>query len=145
MVVQTAPSADPLRFTVMGVPVAKGRPRMAVVRGHAMAYTPAKTRKAEETFAARVMPHAPKEPLECPVALDLLFVLPIPLGWSKQRRTDCAVQPEPHCVRPDLDNLVKLAKDAMTGLFWVDDKLVCDVHARKVYGEIPRTEVTISV
>ena len=44
---------------------------------------------------------------------------------------------------PDLDNYEKMVFDCLNGLAWKDDKQVAESHARKVYSENPRTEITI--
>jgi len=48
-----------------------------------------------------------------------------------------------HTSKPDLDNMVKLVKDALTGVFWRDDSQIDALDARKCYGDMPRTEVFI--
>jgi Holliday junction resolvase RusA-like endonuclease len=49
----------------------------------------------------------------------------------------------PHTQRPDLDNLVKLACDALNGLMWTDDAQVACVSAAKVWGSEGRTDVKV--
>lgn len=48
-----------------------------------------------------------------------------------------------HDRKPDLDNLEKSVLDAMTGVFFVDDSLVCDVHASKLWSLNPAIAVDI--
>lgn len=44
--------------------------------------------------------------------------------------------------RQDVDNLVKLVFDGLTGALWVDDSQVTEVHARVIHqSDNPRTEV----
>lgn len=105
-------------------------------------YKHPKTREAEETFIARAAGHIPAQPFTGPIRLELLFVLPLPQSWSRKKRI--AFNGKPHVARPDLDNLEKVVKDACNGAFWIDDKQVCDVVKRKIYGSIPSTEVTIT-
>ena len=40
-------------------------------------------------------------------------------------------------VKPDIDNLEKLVKDAMKGIIYRDDSLVVGVHKLKQYAEPP--------
>jgi Holliday junction resolvase RusA-like endonuclease len=132
-----------LQFTIPGCPVAKGRPKISTRGGHARAYTPAKTRAAEETLAARAIQFRPKEPLACPLILTARFIMPIPSSMRRRDREIAAVDALPHTTRPDLDNLIKLLKDALSGAFFLDDKQIYEVRATKHYGPFPRTEVTI--
>jgi Holliday junction resolvase RusA-like endonuclease len=133
-----------ITFEVLGVPCAKGRPRLSARGGFARAYTPAKTRHAEESFAARAVAHRPDQPFACPVKLIVHFIMPIPASWSKKQRTLALAGAMPHVTKPDLDNLVKLIKDALNGVFWLDDKQVFSVIAAKYYGEIPKTTVDLT-
>ena len=51
---------------------------------------------------------------------------------------------EPHTKKPDLDNLTKQLKDAMTRLqFWSDDRQVVRIACEKRYGEQGRWEVCV--
>jgi Holliday junction resolvase RusA-like endonuclease len=137
-----------IRFSVAGVPVAKGRARYRHVKTRAgrefnTAYTPKKTADAEETFVARSLAFAPSTPFAGALRLSLVFVLPIPASLSKPKRAAIVDGSTPHVKRPDLDNLEKLIKDACNGVFWIDDSQIFEVSKRKVYGAVPRTDVTI--
>lgn len=129
-------------FVIPGEPVAKGRPRISSRRGRVRAYTPAKTRAAETSLAFLAKAHRPKEPIPGPVDLTVTFILPIPASWPRKKRAAATLAP--HTSKPDLDNLVKLVKDSLTGIFWLDDKQVCRVTASKIYGPTPRTVVVIA-
>jgi len=48
-----------------------------------------------------------------------------------------------HTKKPDLDNLIKLIKDACNKIIWKDDAQVVSIFAEKVYSETPRKEVII--
>lgn len=129
-----------IRFFVPGEPVAKGRPRMTRT-GHA--YTPQKTRTYESKlafFGSREMTGKP--PLECPLQVDLMVVLPIPESWSRKKKAEalaCKILPTG---RKDLDNFVKTL-DGLNGIVWKDDGQICALSARKVYGEIPGLHIVI--
>lgn len=134
-----------IRFTIYGEPTAKGRPR--AVRGKngriRGAYTPGKTRIEETNFRAQAVKVKPERPFEGPVALELKFFRGVPRSWSKrkkERALSCEILP---AVKPDVDNLAKLVKDALNGVFWRDDAQVVRLTAEKKYSDVPRTEVTI--
>lgn len=80
-------------------------------------------------------------PLEGPLALDLLFVLPRPkyLCWRKKP------MPRQWCpARPDFDNLAKAVCDALSALLWRDDIQLADVRVQKFVAggmEAPHVEV----
>ena len=46
-------------------------------------------------------------------------------------------------VKPDIDNLVKAVLDACNGICYKDDAQVCEIYAKKQYGD-DYTEVQIS-
>lgn len=127
-------------IVIPGEPVAKGRGR-ATRTGRV--FTPAKTRKAEETLAGRAMAQLATRtdlPLTGPLRLEATFTRVVPKSWT---RRDRAENPLPTS-KPDVDNLLKLAKDALTGLVWVDDAQIVTVITRKVFGEAPSTRLVVT-
>lgn len=68
-------------------------------------------------------------PIRCAVVVELEFVMPRPSGTAK-RSTPYAVK------RPDIDKLQRSVLDALTGVCWVDDSQVVDIHARKRLAEL---------
>lgn len=133
-----------IKFTVLGQPVGKGRPRV-VRRGnlpYPVAITPDKTRRAEESFLSQALPFKPASPISKPIALTMEFYFQIPKSWSKKKAADAlngAVRPTS---KPDIDNAIKLI-DALNGVFWVDDSLIVEIAAAKHYSNVPRTVVAI--
>ena len=107
-----------IEFSVPGSPYPKGRPRFS--RKSGFAYTPTKTRHAEDSFVALAAQHRPKQPITTAIRLQLTFCLPIPQSKSKKLKAAMAAGEKHHTTRPDLDNLCKMAKDAMNSIFWMD-------------------------
>jgi len=137
-----------ITLTIPGEPVAKGRPRFS--RRHGRAFTPAATRKAEETLAGRLMAlvasqgyHSAGEelPLRGAVRLEVTFDLPVPASWAAWKREAALAGHVKPVARPDCDNYLKLFLDAANGVLWTDDSQVVEVTVRKRYGEQPCTEV----
>ena len=138
-------------FQVDAVPVAQPRQR------HAVKFT-----KQDKAFVQNYLPgddpvHAWKlqiqilarqafcgnAPLEAvPISLSVKFLLPRPV--SKKLPEDRSW----YLSKPDLDNLVKAIKDALTGIVWKDDALVCRELTSKEYAaadENPGAAVMIEV
>lgn len=135
-----------ISFRVRMIPTAKGRPRAAVVIGHARIYTPSQTERAELDFIALAAPHAPASgPLEGPLCVALTFWLPVPRSRSRKWQAAALEGVERPAGRPDLDNLAKLVLDALnrSGAFWRDDAQVVSLRAAKYYGDRPGTCVRI--
>jgi Holliday junction resolvase RusA-like endonuclease len=127
--------------TILGNPVAKGRPRAAVVNGRARMYTPERT-ASWETDAAWTMKRAwTGDPLTCGV--ELLVV-----AWfARPKRLKASALEVPHLVKPDGDNALKAAADALekAGVL-ANDSQVHDARVIKRYanaGEVPRVVVAL--
>lgn len=139
-----------LTFEIPGEPVAKGRPRTAIVRSKAgkigtRHYTPEKTEKYEArvaVFAQQAMAGRPV--IDGPVALSVTALFPIPPSWSKKRQAAARAGAEQHTKKPDLDNVIKAIKDGLNGVAWKDDSQVCVLReCRKGYSDTPRVLVTV--
>lgn len=133
--------SDPITIIIGGEPVAKGRPRMTR-RG--FSYTPAKTRQYEAhiRFAAQEAMDG-RPPIAVPVRAEITVDLPPPMSWSGKRR-DAALRGEiSPTSRPDVDNYVKAALDAINTIVVIDDSLVVDLRALKQFGAVPQLRVTI--
>lgn len=129
-----------IQFIVPSVPIAQPRTKVSSFGGKARAYTPKTVKSADGTRKPHPV-HAFKAtcrhaatlvysgaPLQGPLALTVVFVLPRPqnMHWK--------TKPMPrawHTSKPDSDNLQKSVKDALTKLLWVDDSQVCQTTAEK--------------
>ncbi len=133
-----------IAFTLPIVPTAQARARHGVVNGHSMTFKSGAQRANEQTLDALLAPHAPETPLMGAVTLEFRAVFPPPRSASKKAREAMLRGTEPHTKKPDLDNLVKQLKDAMTRLqFWRDDRQVVRIVCEKRYGDTGRWEVCI--
>lgn len=129
-----------LSFHVPGIPAGKGRPRFARATGRA--YTPAATIQAERGIGWYAHAAMNGRPLfDGPLHLDLTATYMPPKSLSRRKLEECNLK----ATRPDLDNIIKLSKDALNGIVWNDDSQVASVAARKLYGDTPGLSVTVSV
>lgn len=128
-----------IQFTVPGVPVGKGRPR---VTAHGT-YTPQKTREYEQKVrlcwksqSGAVMPSG------VPLMAEVIGYFPVPKSASKRRKT--AMEGKFHIARPDCDNIAKAILDSLNGYAYHDDSAVQLDRVWKVYTNgAPRVEVRI--
>lgn len=133
-----------IAFTLNTIPTAQARARHGVVNGHSMTYKSGPQRAAEQTLDALLAPHAPTAPMVGAVELQFRAVFPPPRSASKKARTAMLRGQLHHVKKPDLDNLAKQLKDAMTRLgFWGDDRQVVRTVCEKRYGEVGRWEVIV--
>lgn len=65
-------------------------------------------------------------------------------GTGKNARTLKASAPDDHLVKPDVDNLVKPVKDALTGILWQDDCAVVRIKAEKHWSEVDAVVIEAS-
>ncbi len=132
---------DYLVVTVPGVPAPKPRqtqrdkwkPSAAVQRYRAYA--------DELKWATRQAMRSIK-PLNGPIMLSALFVLPAPANWGPEVRAKAASGEILHIDKPDLKNLVAGLEDALNGIAWWDDAQITDyghIAKRLDDGKGPRT------
>ncbi|MFA5195572.1 MAG: RusA family crossover junction endodeoxyribonuclease [Bacteroidales bacterium] len=129
---------------VLGEPTPQARHRHFRRGELTGSYDPSK--KGKNTFASILHDDAPKELLDCPMLLELNFYMARPKGHYGTGKNSGKLKdsaPEWHTGRPDLDNLQKFVQDALNGVYYRDDATICQVIARKLYSEKPRTEITI--
>ena len=133
-----------VRFTVPGVPVAKGRPRASAVRGFVHLYSDKKTASYEnlvKLVASQAMWQRP--PLDGPLFMDLIAFIPIPKSKSKKIIQSMLLGTTSPTSRPDLDNYIKSVSDGCNKLVFNDDSQIVVIHATKRYSDMPRLEVFI--
>ncbi len=63
-----------------------------------------------------------------PCGLHITFIVPMPKSWSDRKKAE--MDGQPHQQRPDVDNYLKSALDAVYG----EDCHVWDIRATKLWG-----------
>ena len=82
--------------------------------------------------------HGQDVPFSTPVVLNITFFMRIPPG------TRIGVKTKHHKTKPDLDNCIKFCLDALVDAdILSDDRIICQIIAKKEYSTNPRTEFTI--
>lgn len=130
-----------ITFSIKGTPVAKGRPRFSMRGKYPIAYTPTKTRNAEDDIKLFAAQAFRGHPLSGPLSIKVRFFMPMPDSWSNKKKAELGG--EPHVSRPDLDNLVKTVADAINGIAYGDDSQIYKIEAEKFYAIVGMTAVTI--
>lgn len=146
---KTSPTT--IRIEVPCVPIAQPRQRHRMVitktgkqftQNYTPRTSPVQSFKATVRMAASDSYSGP--PLDGPLGLDVVFILPRPQAKVWKTR------PMPryrHAGKPDLDNLCKSVKDALVNLLWRDDGQVCSCVATKFVAagdEQPHVEITLN-
>lgn len=139
---------EPIEIVVEGKPYSKARPRFFRRGSFVGTYKPTKEAEAESRFVAQaeacLKAHGINEPLgaDTPLRVVCEFEFEMPRSWTLGRRRSCKGQP--HDSKPDVDNLLKFAMDALNGVAWKDDKQVSLVAASKRWSEHSQTRVIIA-
>ncbi len=129
-----------IRITVPGQPQGKGRARVCLRGGYAMAYTPDSTAAYENLIK---LAYGNRGISVVPVELAVTAYYRIPKSFSKRKRTEAlsgVVRPQ---TKPDIDNVVKVVCDALNKVAYNDDTQVVKIVAEKYYGETPGLVVEI--
>jgi len=114
-------------FTVSGRPKGKGRPRMNRKTGQV--YTPPATRAYESEIRQAFLRQGGESFGGAPVMVEVEALFPMPQSWGKKDRAE---RDGTYCEnKPDLDNIAKVALDALNSVAWTDDKTVAVLIAQK--------------
>jgi Holliday junction resolvase RusA-like endonuclease len=102
-------------------------------QGHAVA-------KSAATWRAIMAIHRPQTPLQGPLEVSIHVSHP---HTAKSRQKRCPAFYK--ATRPDVDNMVKLALDAMTKEgYWLDDGQVASLHVVKFHADIAGVFVSVA-
>lgn len=125
---------------IPGPPVGKGRPRFTRL---GRIYTPKKTREYESRIKSAFLTSGEK-PFKTDTRLIATVFAYLPVPSSLAMKLKRKLFGEPHCKKPDLDNIVKAVFDGLNGIAFDDDSKIWMFSARKEYSDNPRTVVIIT-
>jgi Holliday junction resolvase RusA-like endonuclease len=124
-----------MELTIPFEPVAKGRGRAAIVRGHAMIYTPKKTSDAQQYIRQWLDNHGVEPVRDAALAVDVIFYRSRPKHLKKSQLLPTQ--------KPDLDNYEKLVFDALEKFAYENDSQITTKISRKRFGSPPRIELSL--
>ncbi len=134
---QAPPLQEPITIVIPGEAVAFAR----TGQHGAMHFTPPKQRGHEALIVHEAgLAMQGKELWSCPVSLDVTVEYLVPKSRSKWEQAALYWKTS----KPDLDNLAKLVKDALTTVVFEDDSQIAELSARKVYGVKPQTVIRVA-
>lgn len=131
-----------VKFTVLGNPQAKQRPRASVINGHARMYTPKDTVNYENLVRYTYQREVGKK-LDGAIEMTVKAYFPIPKSVSKKQHVLMESETYPHTKKPDADNCIKSVSDGIQGVAFDDDKQIYKIVAEKYYSNNPRIEVEL--
>jgi len=150
---------DEIRFSVYGHAIPKARARVVSKRKDKKtgklkeldkphSFTPTTTVEWEASIYGQSLASKPPRPWDGGVALGVLFFKRIPKNkQSKFHKSEGKLRPV--SARDDLDNLIKALKDALNGIYWLDDGQVVEytdidgIQTGKYFSDTPRVEVRV--
>lgn len=133
-----------VKFTILGEPMGKERPRFRRVGKYVQTYTPAKTKNYETKVRdSYYQDNMNSRHLTGAIEAEIHGIFPIPVSVSKKLRVKMESGEEPYTKKVDADNLAKIVLDALNGVAYEDDKQVTKLTVTKVYGIDPRVEVRL--
>lgn len=123
-------------LSLPGNPMTKLRPRFARHKGRVRTYDKQSAEKntVKWQLQARMVG---KEPLKGPLHLSMICVFSRPK--TRERLKELF-----HEIKPDLDNLIKWIGDIGNQILWYDDKQIVSISAVKIYGQVPKTIITVN-
>lgn len=129
------------RLVHLGDPMPLPRPRVKIMPGKDGShwpkfYLPAKARHRMDEIAREWQRlHYPT--LDGPLVCEASFVCSRPVSHLGTGKNASTVKPRHSADRPhgDVDNMAKLALDALTGTGFSDDDQVVQLHAEKLYAD----------
>jgi Holliday junction resolvase RusA-like endonuclease len=131
-----------LGMVLLGVPVAKERPRFFAVGRSIRCADPQQKIKDEvsKNMAYQIGFSTIRKCTRFEV--DIEFYMPIPESFSRLKKNRMLWFEQPN-ERPDIDNLVKFYLDCANTVVWQDDGMISKINAVKKYSENPRTVIKI--
>jgi Holliday junction resolvase RusA-like endonuclease len=126
-------------FHVAGHPIPQGSKRWVGRMIEANEPTLRPWRMAVAAAAQDAMNRHPfhRKPVLCPLKLQIEFTYPRPRGHMGTGKNSRILRPSAPMHRtgpPDLDKLVRAFGDACTGIVFVDDSQIVELHAWKKFG-----------
>lgn len=84
------------------------------------------------------------EPLSGALALNVTFYILPPKSLSKVKHTMAILGELLPFKKPDLSNYIKSTEDALNGILWKDDAMLCDINAKKRFSDEEKIVIEVS-
>ena len=134
-----------VKFTVLGEPTGKGRPRFTRNGPYVKTYTPDATVSYENLIKMEYRRQCRHFKFEDSDQLDVRVTAYYGVPKSKTKKAQKLM--EEHILRPlkrpDADNVIKVVLDSLNKIAYHDDTQVVDLQIRRFYSRDPRLVVTI--
>ena len=129
-------------FEVPGKITGKGRPRINTETS--IAYTPAKTKDYEELIKQYfIIKHRGVKPLEGRIFVTIRAFIGINKSATKKDKEEMLNGNISPTKKPDIDNIAKIALDALNKMAFNDDNQITKLNIEKIYSEEEKLYIKI--
>nr|DAR26622.1 MAG TPA: Endodeoxyribonuclease RusA [Bacteriophage sp.] len=133
-----------IKFTVLGKPQGKARPRFRKIGNHVSTYNPKQTKDYEKLVKLSAIEQC-KDKLNKEYAGLVKMSIKAYFKPNKsisKKQYNLLIGTE-HLKKPDSDNIAKIICDSLNGVAYKDDSQVAYLEIEKYYEEEERVEVKI--
>jgi Holliday junction resolvase RusA-like endonuclease len=134
-----------MEFIVEGKPQGKARARTYYDKraGKMRSFTPDQTKSYEDLIRWSYKSAGGQYMGEATLQVDIQAHYPVPKSWNRGKTNEAVQGITRPTVKPDCDNIAKSVCDALNGVAYTDDRLICRLDVRKQYGTVPMVVVII--
>nr|DAO80765.1 MAG TPA: Endodeoxyribonuclease RusA [Caudoviricetes sp.] len=131
-----------VKFTVLGEPKGKGRPRFTKI---GKAFTPKQTVNYETLIRIEYGLQTKGFRFSNNAMLNMIILAYYPISKSgskklREKKRNNVIRPT---IKPDMDNIVKIVADALNKIAYYDDTQIVDCQVSKFFSDNPRIEIEI--
>ena len=132
-----------IKFTVLGEPTGKQRPKVFKKNGVSRAITPDKTVLYENLVKLSACKDGPVKRLDGEIEANIKAYYSIPKKMTRKNKELIEEDKLHPTKKPDCDNVAKIILDALNGIAYKDDSQVVKLTIEKYFSYEPRVEVEI--
>jgi Holliday junction resolvase RusA-like endonuclease len=129
-------------FIIKGIPIPLARPRFSAKNGKNGVLVYDSQKEEKFFYGIQLKNQMADSPMFCgALRMEVEFGMKMPKICSKG--IDRTTINHPCIKRPDLSNLIKFIEDAAIGILYMDDCIITEISAKKIYVLEPYTKVTL--
>ena len=133
-----------VKFTIMGPPKGKGRPRFQKIGNYTKVSTPQDTVNYENLVKLEYEYQCQKYYFgEVELGIKLTTYYPIAKSTSKKKHEQMVNDEIKPTKKPDCDNVLKIVADSLNQIAYKDDAQIVEACVYKKYADVPRVEVEL--
>jgi Holliday junction resolvase RusA-like endonuclease len=133
-----------VKFTIMGPPKGKGRPRFQRIGNYTKVSTPPDTVNYENLVKIEYEMQCDRYYFDTKeLGIKITSYYPIAKSTSKKKKEKMLNGEINPTKKPDCDNVLKIIADSLNQIAYHDDAQIIEATIVKKFAEVPKTEVEI--